>query len=82
LRIFNAIATAVVVTSLFIWASRASPPRALPITEGPVVLHIKGGLLEVSTIHAAEQFEAITKERLLGLPTGKCCASIRMSSSR
>ncbi len=79
MRITNAIVIAVVVASTFLVLVRsAPPPSAAPITEGPVVLHIKGGLLEVSTIHATEQFERSTKERLLGVPIGKTVTRIRV----
>jgi hypothetical protein len=79
LRVFNAIAAAVIVTALFlVWIGRVSPPSASSITEGPVVLHIKGGLLEVSTIHATEVFERSTREKILGLPVGKTITRIRV----
>ena len=79
LRVFNAIAIAAIVVSLYLVLTRsAPPPSAPPITEGPIVLHIKGGRLEVSTIHATEQFERSTNERLLGLPIGKTVTRIRV----
>ncbi len=79
MRILNAIAIAVIVVGLyFILVGRPPPPSASPVTDGPVVLHIKGGLLEVSTVHATEQFERSTNERLLGLPIGKTVTRIRV----
>jgi len=83
LRILNAIAAAVIVASLsattyLVWVGGVSPPGAFPIPEGPVVIHVKGGLLEVSTIRAPEQFEAVTKEKVLGIPVGKTVTRIRV----
>jgi hypothetical protein len=69
----------VIVASLsFVWVGRVSPPGAPPIPDDPVVIHIKGGLLEVSTIRAPEQFEASVDETILGVPIGKTATRIHV----
>ena len=44
----------------------------------PVVIHTKGGLLEVSRIQATEVFEATTRETILGIPIGTTVARVRV----
>ena len=64
-------------------AAEAASPRHVPIcisenTEGPVVIRIKGGILEVSQIRATERFEASNDETILGVPIGKTITRIRV----
>src|SRR4051812_32003965 len=72
----------VVLTSLsanmyFVWTGGTLPSWHTETTD-PVVVHVKGGLLEVSRIQAVESFKATNDETILGIPVGKTVASIRV----
>lgn len=73
-----ALVASLAANAYFFWVARNAPVIVSPVTEGPVVLRIKGGLLEVSTITAPEQFTATINHTILGVPVGPTVASIRV----
>ena len=64
----------------FVWAGRVVPVCISEVTDRPMVVHIKGGLLEVSTIRAPETFAASNDETILGIPIGTTITRIRVSA--
>ena len=62
----------------FVWAGRVVPVCTSEKSDGPTVVHIKGGLLEVSSINAPETFDASKDETILGFPVGKTVTRIRV----
>lgn len=60
------------------WAGRHIPTCESPVTDGPVAVHVKGGLLEVSTIKSPERFTATADDTILGVPIGKVFTKIEV----
>ncbi|MES1190908.1 MAG: hypothetical protein ABUS47_07505 [Steroidobacter sp.] len=51
------------------------------ITDAPVVMRTNGGLLEVSTITAPEQFESTKDHTIFGIPVGTTITHIRVPAT-
>lgn len=83
MKILNVVSGLVVAISLgangyFLWRDRdprAHPPRSSDV---PVVIHVKGGLLEVSRIEASEEFRSTQDHEILGIPLGRTVARVRV----
>lgn len=54
------------------------PEIRTQVVDAPLVMRTKGGLLEVSTVKATEQFETTKDHKLLGVPIAKTIARIRV----
>jgi len=83
MKLLSVIGGLAVVTSLaangyFLWVHREGQAIATGQQNVPEVVHVKGGLLEVSTVHGHETFEATSDEAILGIPVGKTVARIRV----
>lgn len=83
LNILSPIAGLVLVASLsanayFVWIGRVIPVCTSKDAEETKVVYIKGGLLEVSSIRAPEQFDASTDETILGVSVGKTISRIKV----
>ncbi|MEO5688973.1 MAG: hypothetical protein ABIR54_16570 [Burkholderiaceae bacterium] len=73
-----AIAASLLANGYFLWRHRGTSEVSPATLEVPIVVHVKGGLLEVSTLRGVETFQATTDETVLGLPIGKTVSRIRV----
>ena len=83
MNIASSMAAVVMLSSMaanayFLWPGRVVPVCTSEVADRPEVIHIKGGLLEVSTIRSPEPFNASNDETILGIPIGKTIARIRV----
>ena len=83
MKVLNLIAVPVLLASLagnafYWWTGRHTPACESPVSDGPVALHVKGGLLEVSTINSPERFTATSDDSILGVPIGKVLTRIEV----
>lgn len=76
-----ALAASLSINGYLLWRNRPSPDRPVASAEMPVVIQIKGGRLEVSTVQAIEPFSASTDETILGLSVGKTVSRIRVPAT-
>ena len=65
--------------ALFAWQLRSPPKSTTTVsTTNAVVMRTAGGLLEVSTVMAEEQFDSTTTHTVLGVPVGNTVAQVRV----
>ena len=74
-------ALSIVLNAFLIWHFFSSPWRRVPVLTSvgePIVIHTKGGLLEVSKVTNTEQFQTSKEHTIFGIPIGNTVSWIRV----